>query len=89
MTEVMIIDLGRQAIQLILLLTGPPLLAGLAVGLLVGLFQAATQIHEITLTMIPKIVAVIAIIFFLLPWMLTTMVDFTAGLIMNLLTHIR
>jgi flagellar biosynthetic protein FliQ len=88
-TEAMIIDLGRQAIQLILLLSGPPLLAGLAVGLLVGLFQAATQIHEITLTMIPKIVAVIAIIFFLLPWMLTTMVDFTASLFMNLPTHIR
>ena len=89
MTEAMIIDLGRQAIQLILLLTGPPLLAGLVVGLLVGLFQAATQIHEITLTMIPKIVAVIAIIFFFLPWMLTTMVDFTASLIVNLPTHIR
>lgn len=80
----MTIDLGRQVIQLVLLLTGPPLLAGLVVGLLAGFFQAATSIQEMTLTMIPKMMAVYGLLFFLLPWMLTTILDFTTTLLLNL-----
>ncbi len=80
----MVIDLGRQTIQLILLLSAPPLLAGLAVGVLVGLFQAATQLHEMTLTFIPKILVVFLVLFLLLPWMMRTLIDFTTTLLLGL-----
>jgi flagellar biosynthetic protein FliQ len=89
LTPDLVIDLGRQAIQLVLLLSAPPLLAGLLIGGLVGLFQAATQIHEVTLSFIPKILVVFAVLFFLMPWMMKTMLDFTITLFSGLATYAR
>ena len=74
------IDIGRQALVVVLMIGGPLLVAGLIVGLLVGVFQAVTQIHEMTLTFIPKILAIVGMLFFLLPWMIIKFVNFTVSL---------
>lgn len=79
----------RQALQLVLVLAGPPLLAGLTVGLLVSIFQAATQIQEMTLTFVPKIVAVFVVIILLFPWMIKIMHRFTTDLIVNFYRYLQ
>lgn len=79
-----VISLAEQGIFTILLVTGPLLLLALVVGLLVSIFQATTQIQEQTLAFIPKIVAVLLGIVFFGPWMLSTMVEFTANLFQNI-----
>ncbi len=76
MTETMIINLGREALLTVLLAAGPVLGLGMAVGLLVSIFQATTQIQEQTLTFIPKIVAVLGSIVIFGPWMLRLLLDF-------------
>jgi len=77
MDPLLVVDIGRQALYITMLISGPMLLAGLIVGLLVGVFQAVTQIHEMTLTFIPKILAMTGIMFLLLPWMTIKFVDYT------------
>jgi len=79
-----VISLAEQGIFTILLVTGPLLLLALVVGLLVSIFQATTQIQEQTLAFIPKILAVLVGIVFFGPWMLSTMVEFTANLFQNI-----
>ncbi|SHJ58521.1 flagellar biosynthetic protein FliQ [Anaerobranca californiensis DSM 14826] len=79
-----IIDLGKEALMMILLLAAPMLGIGLAVGLLISIFQATTQIQEQTLTFIPKIIAVLLSILFFGPWMLNLIVDFTVNLFTNI-----
>jgi flagellar biosynthetic protein FliQ len=66
----MIIDLGRKTLMMVLILSGPMLALSLVVGLIVSIFQAATQISEMTLTFIPKLVAMGIALLFFLPWML-------------------
>jgi flagellar biosynthetic protein FliQ len=85
----MAVDIGRQALWVTLLISGPLLLVGLVVGLLIGVLQAVTQIHEMTLTFIPKILAVFATFVFLLPWMTITMVDYTISLFNQIPTLFR
>lgn len=75
-TEVAI-DMARRALIVALQLSLPMLLIGLVVGLLVSVFQALTQIQEQTLSFIPKILSVGAILFILLPWMLTVISEYT------------
>jgi flagellar biosynthetic protein FliQ len=75
------IDIGRQALWITLIVSGPMLIAGLAVGLLIGVFQAVTQIHEMTLTFIPKILAMVVVFLALLPWMLIKILDYSVGLL--------
>ena len=75
------IDIGRQALMITLVVSGPMLIAGLVVGLLIGVFQAVTQIHEMTLTFIPKILAMVLVFLALLPWMLIKILDYTIGLL--------
>jgi flagellar biosynthetic protein FliQ len=70
MSEMMIIDLGRKTLMMVLILSGPMLLLSLIVGLIVSIFQAATQINEMTLTFIPKLVAMGLALLVFLPWML-------------------
>jgi len=65
------------------------LLAGLVVGLLVSIFQAATSINEMTLTFIPKMLAVAVALIFFFPWMMQTMVAYTANLFENLVFYVR
>jgi flagellar biosynthetic protein FliQ len=68
--------LGQQALQLTLLLSAPLLLTALAVGLLVSIFQAATQINEMTLSFIPKLLAMVVVLAAAGPWMLSLMLDY-------------
>jgi flagellar biosynthetic protein FliQ len=77
----LVVEIGRQALIIVLVIAGPLLMAGLVVGLMVGVFQAVTQIHEMTLTFIPKILAITGMFLALLPWMLMKMLDYTANLI--------
>jgi flagellar biosynthetic protein FliQ len=84
MTPEFAITLGRQAIETVLLLAAPLLLSGLVVGLLVSIFQAATQINEQTMTFIPKIVVVFVTLLICAPWMIRTLVAFTRSIIGNI-----
>ena len=67
---------GQQGLYLLLMVSAPVLLTVLAVGLVVSIFQAATQIHEATLSFVPKIVAAVLVLVFAGPWMLTTLVEY-------------
>ncbi len=78
-----------DAIKTAISLAAPMLVAGLAVGLLVSIFQAATSINEMTLAFIPKMLAVAVALIFFFPWMLQTMVTYTTNLLGNLIFYIR
>ncbi|HEX7382697.1 MAG TPA: flagellar biosynthesis protein FliQ [Burkholderiaceae bacterium] len=67
---------GQQGMLMLLTVSAPVLLAVLLVGLVVSILQAATQIHEATLSFVPKIVAVVAVLAFAGPWMVTTLVEY-------------
>ena len=77
-----VIDLGQQTLRMAVLLASPLLLVALAIGLLIGFFQAATQINESTLSFIPKLGALVATLFFVGPWMLHSLMSFTRNLFM-------
>jgi flagellar biosynthetic protein FliQ len=89
MDAALAIDIGRQALWITLILSGPLLLIGLVVGLFIGVFQAVTQINEMTLTFIPKILAVFGAFTFLLPWMTIMMLDYTINLIEKIPTLVH
>ncbi|MES2770540.1 MAG: flagellar biosynthesis protein FliQ [Pseudomonadota bacterium] len=76
MTPEIVMDIGRQAMEITLMVSGPLLLAGLLAGLIVSIFQAATQINEATLSFIPKLVVMFVTLLLAGPWMLQTMVDY-------------
>ncbi|ROH90788.1 flagellar biosynthetic protein FliQ [Stagnimonas aquatica] len=80
MTPETVLTLGHQALLLALSLAAPLLLTSLAVGVLVGLFQAATQINEMTLSFIPKLMAMAAVVVIAGPWMLQTLSEYTRRL---------
>jgi len=86
MTPDLAINICRKAIQTILMISAPMLLAGLVIGLLVSTFQAATQINEQTLSFIPKIVAVFLTLLFFGPWIIHIMTTFTIGLFETMVT---
>jgi len=77
MTPQMVISIGREALTVVLLVSAPMLLFGLVIGLVISIFQAVTQINEMTLTFVPKILAVALALLLFLPWMINTLVDFT------------
>lgn len=81
MTPETVMEVGRQAIMLMLLISSPMLLAALITGLIVSIFQAATQINEATLSFIPKLVVMFAVLVLAGPWMLETMVDYMRRLL--------
>jgi len=84
LTSEFVLSLAERGIYTILLVAGPLLILALAVGLIVSIFQATTQIQEQTLAFIPKIVAVLVGLIFFGPWMLSRMVEFTANVFQNL-----
>jgi flagellar biosynthetic protein FliQ len=77
----MVVTIGRHALEMTLMLAAPLLLTALAVGLIVGIFQAATSINEMTLSFIPKLLAMAAVLALTGPWMLRSLVEYTRGLI--------
>lgn len=80
MTPETVMTIGTRALEMTLLLAAPLLLVALAVGLVVGIFQAATQINEMTLSFIPKLVALAAALAVAGRWMLGTLMDYTREL---------
>ena len=80
MTPESVMTIGTRALEITLMLAAPMLLVALAVGLLVGVFQAATQINEQTLSFIPKLLAMAATLAFAGPWMLKLIVGYTREL---------
>jgi len=80
MTPESVMSMGYEAMKLTLLLGAPLLLTALVVGLLISLFQAATQINEMTLSFIPKLLAVFAVLVIAGPWMLGMMLDYMRNL---------
>ncbi len=89
MTPEFVISLAGEAIQTVLLLAMPLLGVGLVVGLFVAVFQATTQIQEMTLSFVPKIVAVLLALLFASPWMLNKITHFTSQLITSIPQVIR
>lgn len=89
MHELQAMDLARRSIMIALQLSLPILILSLVVGVIVSLFQAVTQIQEQTLTFVPKIIVLVLALVVLGPWMLHTIVGFTAGLLTSLPTTIR
>jgi len=83
MTDATVLDIGHKALMLVVMISAPVLGFGLVVGLIVGIFQAATQIHEMTLTFVPKIIAVVIAMVIFGPWMLKQITDFTTGLLLS------
>ncbi|MBR53028.1 flagellar biosynthetic protein FliQ [Candidatus Poribacteria bacterium] len=83
MKEEAAIYIIRQGMQVLFIVAGPPLIAGLVIGLIVSIFQAATQIQEMTLSFIPKLIAIFGIIILLLPTMIRVMETFARELITN------
>lgn len=75
---------GQNALFLLLMISAPVLAVVLGVGLLVSLFQALTQIHEATLSFVPKLIAAIAVFAIAGPWMMTTMVEFIRSTILSI-----
>ena len=78
------IDLGREAVMVTLLISSPVLIAGMAVGLLIGLIQALTQIQEQTVAFVPKIMAMVLTLSIALPWLVNRMVEYSRQLITNI-----
>lgn len=76
MTPETVMTLGQRALEITMLLAAPLLLAALLVGLLVGVFQAATQINEMTLTFIPKLLAMCGVLALVGPWLIGVMTDY-------------
>jgi flagellar biosynthetic protein FliQ len=81
MTSESVMTLGRQAIEMTILISAPLLLTSLAIGLVISIFQAATQINEQTLSFIPKLLGTFCVLAFAGPWMLRQLTDFIRRLI--------
>jgi len=84
-----VVGFGRQAVEITLMLAMPMLGLGLVVGLMISIFQAVTQIQEMTLTFIPKILAVMTALVIFSPWMLEKITTYTKILIINIPTYVR
>ncbi|MCR6571423.1 flagellar biosynthesis protein FliQ [Campylobacter insulaenigrae] len=89
MMESALVSLGVQTFKITLMLSLPMLLAGLIAGLIISIFQAVTQINEATLSFVPKILLVVVVIVFLMPWMISSMMDFTINMINHIPNFIR
>ena len=84
MTPDLVMDVGQSAMEVMVYIGAVVLLPALAVGLLVAMFQAATQINEMTLSFIPKLIAVVVVLVVAGPWMLQVMMNFTLELLQSI-----
>ena len=89
MTPEFVIGFARQSIELALMIAMPMLLVGLIVGLAVSIFQAATQIQEMTLSFIPKIVSIFITLLVAFPWIMDKVLNFTRDIFLNFPNYIR
>ncbi len=88
MTPEFVIQMGQEALYLTVMLAAPILLSALGIGLFIGVFQAATQIQEMTLSFIPKLGAVVVTLLVAGPWMIRILVEFTVRLFENIPAYI-
>jgi flagellar biosynthetic protein FliQ len=89
MSPELVMAIGRDGLETMLLLAAPLLMVALGVGLLIGIFQAATQINEMTLSFIPKLIGMAVALMVAGPWMLKLIIDYTQSLIINIPDLIR
>jgi flagellar biosynthetic protein FliQ len=89
MTEDVVLNLGREAIFMTVMLAAPLLLSALVVGLIVSIFQAVTQINESTLTFIPKMITIVVVLIVMAPWMTQLMMSYTTELLTSLPELVR
>ena len=89
MTPEFIIGFARQSIELTLMISLPMLGVGLIVGLVVSIFQAATQIQEMTLSFIPKIISIFLALLLAFPWIMDKIITYTREIFLNIPTYIR
>lgn len=89
MTALEAITLGQDAVYITLLLSAPPLVVGLVVGMVIAIFQATTQIQEMTITFVPKIVAVMLSLLFFASWMMIKLNDYTQDLLLRIPDLVR
>lgn len=89
MTPELVMEFTAEALKVAVLLAAPMLLFGLIAGLVISIFQAVTQINEITLTLIPKMLAVVLALVIFFPWMLNIFLNFTSNLFSNIPNYIR
>jgi len=89
MTEDMVMSLGAEAVKVMVLIAGPMLLAAMAIGIVVSVLQAITQINEATLTFIPKIIAIVVVLLVMAPWMLEILKQYTTDILGNVQEWIR
>lgn len=80
MTPESVVEIGQYAMKTVVLVAGPMLLAGMIVGLVISVFQAATQINEMTMTFVPKILAVFVVLIVTLPWSIQQLTTFTEAM---------
>ena len=88
MTPEFVTAIGKETIEVILLVSAPVLIAGM-VGLIISVFQAVTQIQEMTLTFVPKIIVVFLVLLGLAPWMMEIMIKYTSNIFLNIPNYIR
>ncbi|HEB54614.1 MAG TPA: flagellar type III secretion system protein FliQ [bacterium] len=79
-----LLDLAKSTLMTALMICAPALLTGMCVGLLISLFQTVTSLQEQTLTIVPKMLAVVTVLVLLMPWILATLQEYTAALFSNL-----
>jgi flagellar biosynthetic protein FliQ len=89
MTPEFVIDLAMRTLRTALLLSAPPLLAGLIIGVGISIVQAMTQIQEQTLVQVPKMFGVVLVILLVLPWMFQLLLNFTAQLFVHIPEYVR
>lgn len=89
MTPEFVTSIGKQTIEVLLIVSAPVLIAGMVVGLAVSIFQAVTQIQEMTLTFVPKIIVVFIVLLALSPWMMEIMIKFTSQIFTNIPEYIK
>ena len=89
MTQEFVLSFAQETFKLTMLISAPMLLMGLVAGLAISIFQAVTSINEMTLTFIPKILAVFLSILIFFPWMLKMIIEFTQKIIINLPMYIH
>lgn len=89
MNSEFVVGMMAETIRITLLVAAPVLLVGLVVGVLISLFQAVTQVQEMTLVFVPKIIACLIALLAALPWMINILVSFTQNLFSNIPAYIR
>jgi flagellar biosynthesis protein FliQ len=89
MSQDLVVQLFRELLKSTLILMAPMLIASIIVGMLVSIFQAATQIHEMTLVFVPKILAIVLCLMVLFPWMMNFAISYTANILTNIPVYVK